>query len=541
MSTEPLLRFPDGLPDELLALDELELLRRLGRPTLIRQPGTGEARARAIATLLHGDESTGLQAMLRILRRRRVYPFDLYVIIGNVRAALEPPGFAVRYLDDQEDFNRIWGLGDPTTSQRRAADAILAELRAADLESLVDIHNNTGDNPFYAIITMETPEVINLATLFTTTLLRWDLELHTLMEATHDLCPSIAVECGLPGRPESLAFAVDALRRYLGAEPLATNQVLRDHDLLGGMRKVMIRPEVRFRFGGELSDDVDLVLDRDLDAHNFRDVPAGLVLGWVHPGASLPLYAIDPDGHDVTDEHFEVVGGHVVITTPGTPVMMTRTVAATRKDCLFYLATERPAPLDPVEPGDEGFGVTTAELGEARFAPDPADRGAVRFDPAADALEGGGWDGEVVARAAPSGTGRTSARSRVAGFSGRREPAGLVGPGLDGAGDGRADRDTVRDRERGPGHLGPRWPPADDVGPASDEPRDPLELDEDGLGPPADEVRTTVGLTLGGVAVAAEDELLDALVGEEDRAEELAEEPTGDRAGPAKHRAGQDG
>jgi hypothetical protein len=345
--SDPIRRFPDGLPDDLLDLDEFALLRELGRPTLIRVPGTGQARARAIACLLHGDESTGFQAALRVLRRRRTYPFDLYVVIGNVRAALEPPGFAHRFLDDQEDFNRIWGLGAPTTMQRRAADELLEELRAADLESLVDIHNNTGDNPFYAIVTLGSPEVINLATLFTTTLLRWDLGVNTLMEAMHDRCPSIAVECGLPGRPESLAFAVDALRRYLGAEPLATNQVLRDHDLLGGLRKVTVRPEVRFRFGGGLDDEVDLVLDRDLDVFNFVEVPGGHALGRVHPGSALPVRATDADGRDVTDEHFEVAGDQVVMRIAATPVMMTRTVTAARKDCLFYLATELPSPWGP--------------------------------------------------------------------------------------------------------------------------------------------------------------------------------------------------
>jgi hypothetical protein len=343
--TDPLRRFPDGLPDDLLVLDEVALLKELGRPTLIRVPGTGQWRPRAIATLLHGDESTGFQAILRVLRRRRTYPFDLYVVIGNVQAALAPPGFGHRFLDGQEDFNRIWGLGQPTTAQRLAADAILEELRAADLESLVDIHNNTGDNPFYAIVTLETPEVINLATLFTTTLLHWDLEVHTLMEAMHDRCPAIAVECGLPGRPESLAFAIDAIRRYLGAEPLSDHQVLRDHDLLGGLVRVTVRPEVRFRFGGDPDDEVDLALDRDLDVHNFVEVPAGTLLGTVHPGASSPLIAIDAEGRDVTDEYVDVQGQAVVLSRTATPVMVTRTVEAARKDCLFYLATEVPAPL----------------------------------------------------------------------------------------------------------------------------------------------------------------------------------------------------
>jgi hypothetical protein len=342
--TEPYHRFPDGPPDELLDLDELAFLRALGKPTLIRVPGTGEQAPRAIATLLHGDESTGLQATLRVLRRRRTYPFDLYVVIGNVAAAVDGHGFAHRFLDDQEDFNRVWGLGQPTTAQRRAADAILAELVAADLESLVDVHNNTGDNPFYAIVTQERPQVLNLATLFTTTLLRWDLGAHTLMEALHDRCATIAVECGLPGRPESVAFAVDALRRYLGAAPIPADRVQRDFDLLGGLRKVHVRPEVHFRFGGELHDDLDLVIAADADVHNFVEVPAGHRLGWVHRGAAMPLRAIDAFGSDVTDEHFDVEGDTLVVTRPTTPVMMTRTVEAARKDCLFYLATELPPP-----------------------------------------------------------------------------------------------------------------------------------------------------------------------------------------------------
>jgi hypothetical protein len=346
VTTEPFRHLPDGLPDELLAGDELSLLRWLGRPSLIRFPGTGAHPPRAVATLLHGDESTGVQALLRVLRRRRSYPFDLYVLIGNVEAALAPPGFAHRYLDDQEDLNRIWGLHDPTTSQRRAVDGMLRLLEDAELESLVDVHNNTGDNPFYAIVTRDRPEVLNLATLFTTTLLRWDLAANTLMEVLHDGCATIAVECGLPGRPESLAFAVDALRRYLSAMPLTTDTVVRDHELLGDLRKVTVRAEVRFRFGGELSDELDLVLAADGDVHNFVEVPAGHALGRVHPGAAVPLRVVDPAGRDVTGHHLCVDGGGVLrLRVPSTPVMMTRTVEAARKDCLFYLATDLTPPV----------------------------------------------------------------------------------------------------------------------------------------------------------------------------------------------------
>lgn len=326
------------MPEELLDLPPVGLIQALGAPTLIRVPGTGEQRPRAISTLLHGDESTGLEAVTRVLSRRRRHPFDLFVLIGNVRAAIEPPGFAHRYLDDQEDYNRIWGLRQPTTRLRQAADSILERLLEADLETLVDVHNNSGDNPFYAIVTSENEASLNLATLFTSTILRWDLAAHTLMEALPDVA-SIAVECGLPGRPQSLAFALDGMRRYLGEPPIPTASVRRDYDLLGHLRKVMVRPEVRFDFGGSLHDELDFVVVDDAERMNFVELPAGEVIGRVQEGGAVPLIVIDAAGDDVTDEHFEVIAGGVVVARRnGTPVMMTRSVEAARKDCLFYLA-----------------------------------------------------------------------------------------------------------------------------------------------------------------------------------------------------------
>lgn len=330
--------FPDGLPDALLDLPTLQLLARLERPTLIRVPGEGSQRARAIATLLHGDESTGVAAVLAILRARRRYPFDLYVVLGNVRAALADGGFVHRFLDDQEDFNRVWGLGEPTTRQRLAADGILERLRAADLESLVDVHNNSGDNPFYAIVMNERPETLHLATRFTTTLLYWDLGADTLMEAMSDTVAALAVECGLPGRPESVAFAIDGLRRYLGAKPLPTGATRVDFDMLRHLRKVQVRPEVTFAFDGSLDDTIDFVVADGADRHNFIEVDKGHVLGHVHPDAALPLTVIAADGSDVSSTHLAVVDGDVVLLERATPVMMTRTVEAARKDCLFYLA-----------------------------------------------------------------------------------------------------------------------------------------------------------------------------------------------------------
>jgi hypothetical protein len=174
--------------------------------------------------------------------------------------------------------------------------------------------------------------------------LNWDLHVNTLMEALPEDIASIAVECGQPGEPESLAFALDGLRRFLGEPTLRTDRVVRDYEMLGNLRKVVVRPEVRFSFGGPLSDDLDYVIGPDADIHNFVEVPTGHVLGHVHHGAALPLRATTARGEDVTHDYFMVKDGTVVTTQPVTPVMMTRTVEAARKDCLFYLSDPLPPP-----------------------------------------------------------------------------------------------------------------------------------------------------------------------------------------------------
>ena len=65
---------------------------------------------------------------------------------------------------------------------RRCSDAIFEILAAEDLEAAVDIHNNTGLNPFYAIVPDPTQEALRLASALADTILRWPLRAHTLME-----------------------------------------------------------------------------------------------------------------------------------------------------------------------------------------------------------------------------------------------------------------------------------------------------------------------------------------------------------------------
>ncbi|MGH8904138.1 MAG: hypothetical protein ACRDYA_21265 [Egibacteraceae bacterium] len=330
----------------LLDTSDEDVLLRLRRPSLIRILGTGPTssappRARFVSCLLHGNEDSGYRAVLELLRTGARFPFDLWVFIGNVAAASRDGWFAHRFLDGQEDFNRVWDTGDPSTPMRQIADEVVAALDGADLEAAIDLHNNTGKNPYYAIITQRTDATLALAVTCADIVVEWGLRVRSLIEALSSRCPAVAVECGIAGRKENTAFAAGVLHRFLAA-PSPERPVAGPVALLRMRYRVTVRPEVTFTFANERPDGLDLALAPGLDGQNFGMLLAGTELGRVRPGAPMPLVAVDMDGNDATERLFAIrPGGRLVVTEDVTPLMMTRTKVQTRRDCLFYIARAR--------------------------------------------------------------------------------------------------------------------------------------------------------------------------------------------------------
>ena len=325
--------------EPFLDTDEQTLVR-LAKPTLLRIPGRSPGRARLVSCLLHGNEDSGYRAVLRLLRRRPVFDFDLWVFIGNVRAAHQHGWFAHRYLDGQEDFNRVWGVAERTTRMRQCAAEVLSELQGSGLEAALDIHNNTGANPPYAIVPVHSDRAEALAAICSDTVVYWNRRVHALMEALTPTCPAVSVECGLPGIEAHHVYAEGALERFLTAEDLTRGPVPKAiYELLV---TVHVRREVGFAFGGPLTEDLDFVITPGLDGLNFGHMPAGTVLGRVLPGGAMPLMAFDMDRNDVTEHCFAVTEDGAVTTCQDIiPAMFVTTAEQERKDCLFYVAGRR--------------------------------------------------------------------------------------------------------------------------------------------------------------------------------------------------------
>jgi len=195
------------------------LLNRAGGPCLLRVRGRDRKRVRALSTLLHGNEPSGLRALHALLREGFVPAVDLIVFLGAVEAALTPPLFSFRALPDRPDLNRCF-VPPFEQGERALAGEVLEHLHGAAPEALVDVHNTTGHTPPYGVGTIVADAQLHLVSFFARAYVHSDLRLGTLVEATEHAFPSIVIECGMAGDAASDALARAGLERFLGAESL---------------------------------------------------------------------------------------------------------------------------------------------------------------------------------------------------------------------------------------------------------------------------------------------------------------------------------
>lgn len=323
---------PDGIPGGLSTLEARELHRLLPGPTLLELPGRREPPL-FTAVLQHGNETVGWDAVRRLLAeyRERELPRSWCIFIGNVAAARH----GLRRLDEQPDFNRSWpGSRGPATDVHRMLDGLTAYLRQRRPIASVDVHNNTGRNPHYAVVNALRPETLNLAALFSRTALHFTIP-NGVQSATFEaLCPSVTVECGIVGNENGVDHATRFLDACLHLEHLPDHPPrAEDLRLYETTARLTVPAEVGFGFDDPRA---TLNLAPDLDALNFHELPAGTRLAFVTPGGQPPVRAHDLDGRDVTGRYLAVRNGALVTTRALTPSMLTRDLRVIRQDCLGY-------------------------------------------------------------------------------------------------------------------------------------------------------------------------------------------------------------
>ena len=336
----PRLHQTDALPAGFLDSSARDLHRILPGPTLIHLPGRWP-KTLFVSVLLHGNEITGLLAIQRLLMRYadRPLPRALTVFVANVEAARA----GMRRLEGQPDYNRTWtGTVLPRSAETALMQTVWETMRERPLFASIDVHNNTGLNPHYGCVNVLDNACLQLAALFSRTAVFFETPKGTQSAAMARLCPAITLECGKPGEPRGVDHAVEFIDACLHLAEIPTHGI-RDSDLhlFHTVAQVRIPDSVSFGFG---RNDVQLDMLPDLERMNFREMPAGTVLGF-HPGRSSPrLLVTGDDGREASDEFFSFEHGCIRLKRSAMPSMLTLDETVIRQDCLCYLMERLPLP-----------------------------------------------------------------------------------------------------------------------------------------------------------------------------------------------------
>jgi len=334
-----LLKECDHLPAGLLDAEPAALKTILGGPTLIHLPGR-RGEPLFVSILLHGNETVGLYAIQNLLRkyRERELPRALSLFVGNVEAA----SVGLRRLAGQPDYNRVWpGSIEADSPERRMMSRILDIMRERAPFASIDLHNNTGINPHYACINAVDNRFMQLAALFSRTVVYFIRPLGVQSKAFASLCPAVTVECGKTGQTAGVEHAGEFIEACLHLSELADKPPpAHELELYHTVAIVKVAGAYSFSFTDAAA---DIGFVGDLDHLNFRELPQGTRIGRLNNGLDhLPLEAWDEGGSDVADRYFAVEDDWIQTRRALMPSMLTLDERVIRQDCLGYLMERYP-------------------------------------------------------------------------------------------------------------------------------------------------------------------------------------------------------
>lgn len=317
------------LPDGLLDAETNELLSIIKAPTLIHLEGNIK-KPLFICTLLHGDETTGFYAIQKLLReyKNSVLPRSISIFIGNVEAAAENK----RRLGSQADYNRIWpGTHHSDSAETDMMKTVTNIMRKKKPFASIDIHNNTGYNPHYACINILNPRCLQLAGIFSNTIVHFTTPRGVQSAAFSDFCPALVLECGQSGQADGITDSVEFLKSALNLETISSDQP--EHiNLYHTVARVTI-PEV-FSFGTEKESDIQL--GEELENRNFDELESGLIFASIKPDSNAHIVVTNESDENVTGEFFEINNNKLVLKKDVTLAMYTTNERAIKQDCLCY-------------------------------------------------------------------------------------------------------------------------------------------------------------------------------------------------------------
>ncbi len=316
-----------------------EFLQRLHGPTCIHLTGNNPERCRAIATLMHGNEPSGLHALHELLRLGLRPAVNMLCFIPAVDAAKQAPGFVYRMLPHAKDLNRCFATPYGNTEVDRLACEMMMLIEEARPECIVDIHNTSGSSPSFGISTVMAPSEAALISLFTQRMIVTDLRLGSLMERTCPEMPIVTIECGGAEDRESILLAGEGLTRFFTSDNvLEANPAEMSLEFFHHPMRLELAAGSAIAYGehGLLEHGVTLL--PSVENHNFGHVGSDTLLGFATGALEDHVHVRNAEGLVPAGDYFRLAEGRLYPRRKLKLFMVTTNPEIARRDCMFYLA-----------------------------------------------------------------------------------------------------------------------------------------------------------------------------------------------------------
>jgi succinylglutamate desuccinylase len=318
------------LNETILALPAHRLHEELPGPTLVHLKGARDPEI-FLSVILHGNENTGWEVVKNILAKYKgqTLPRSLTIFIGNVEAAR----LKQRKLENQSDFNRVWGEGD--SPEHEIMQSVLKIMRKREIFVSIDIHNNNGINPHYACINKLDERYLKLAREFSRIVIYFIRPKGVQSLAFAEMCPAVTLECGQPGDEYGIQLTTQYVDKMLQVDSLDTDADIENNiDLYHTAGVIKMPEEYDFSFNGE---EADIAFINGIERLNFEEINSDTLLGTLKNGITKPLIVLDEEGRDIFDQHFYIKDNSLYTKASLVPAMLTTAKNIVRLDCLCYL------------------------------------------------------------------------------------------------------------------------------------------------------------------------------------------------------------
>jgi succinylglutamate desuccinylase len=329
--------FYDSIPDFFYELNQENVLDYLDEMSLFYQKGDLDKTV-VLSTMLHGNETSGLFAIQKFLKS--ILPTSnqpsYMILLGNPKAFHQNK----RLVENQLDRNRIWQL-DGEHEDHELSKQVIEKLINFPLVCAIDIHNNTGKNPYFCCVNRLDKKTLGMASLFEADALFFENPSTAFTTFMGRFCPSVTLECGMSGD----AVGVEKAFKFISSSVVkAVNEGFLEqkftHSVFKSFGKFRIPESTNIVFKKRekpnIFKETNLVwFFDDLEKFNLKLVPTGEKIGEIL-GSKDQVRIESEFSEDLFEELFELKGTEIIVKHEFYAAMVTKNVEVAKSDCFFY-------------------------------------------------------------------------------------------------------------------------------------------------------------------------------------------------------------